>query len=117
MVVPLYYAAFRYSATKLLANCCNFLLNHYDKVDDPGESCDSRVILVGSCDSRVILQGSCDSHVILLEIPYSEKFSLGANFRNFAGKLASMKIKTENKMEVDDVIMYIHRYELVSMAV
>ena len=45
VVVPLYYAAFRYSATKLLANCCNFLLNHYDKVDDPGESCESHVTL------------------------------------------------------------------------
>ena len=65
VVVPLYYAAFRYSATKLLANCSNFLLNHYDKVDDPGESCESRVILLGSCDSRD-LQRLCDSCVVIM---------------------------------------------------
>jgi len=37
VVIPLYHAAFRYSTTKLLANCTNFLLNHYKEVSDPGE--------------------------------------------------------------------------------
>lgn len=36
VVVPLYYAAFRYSAPRLLANCCHFLLVNYKDVSDPG---------------------------------------------------------------------------------
>lgn len=36
VAVPLYHAAFGYSARKLLANCCNFLLNNYEEITDPG---------------------------------------------------------------------------------
>ena len=38
VVVPLYYAAYRYSAPRLLANCCHFMLVNYKDVSDPGES-------------------------------------------------------------------------------
>ena len=35
VVVPLYYAAFRFNTPKLLACCQNFLLSNYEKVEDP----------------------------------------------------------------------------------
>ena len=45
MAVPLYHAAFGYSARKLLANCCNFLLNNYEEITDPGKSHDLHVMI------------------------------------------------------------------------
>ena len=36
VVVPLYYAAFRFNTPKLLACCQHYMLANYDKVEDPG---------------------------------------------------------------------------------
>ena len=30
------HAAARFTANQLLVNCCNYLMNHYDKVEDEG---------------------------------------------------------------------------------
>ena len=49
-------------------------------------------------------------------VPYSGKFSLGANFRDFRGQTCFCENKNRKKkctkMEIDDVV---HRYELVPM--
>ena len=31
----MYYAAFRFNASKLLGNCIHFLFNHYHEIADP----------------------------------------------------------------------------------
>ena len=47
--------------------------------------------------------------VIYSRIPYSGKFSLGANFRDFRGQTCFRKNKNREKMEIDDVITCVRR--------
>ena len=45
----------------------------------------------------------------LRQVPYSGKFSLGANFRDFRGRTCFRENKNPQKMKNDDVITCIRR--------
>ena len=52
----------------------------------------------------------------LIDYRTMENFLLGANFHDFCGQICFRKNKTAKKwtkMEIDDIILCVHRYELV----
>ena len=62
---------------------------------------------MGKCDSQFsTIEVTLDRHLI----PYSGKFLLGANFRNFADRPASAKIKPQKNTPRWKLLISLHVY-------